>query len=235
MALVRFRRDTPAPETPLAVIGDVHGRVDLLDRLFDRLDREVPEAHRVCVGDMIDRGPDSRGVLERVRAQTLALRGNHEQMMLDFLDATGDAVETTGARWLRHGGIQTLASFGILEPAPKSATRDALRRALPTGLESWLHALPDRWQSGNVAVVHAGADPRVPLAQQDPQHLLWGHPACGRFPRPDRVWIVHGHTVVPSPRLQRRVITVDTGAWLSGRLSAVLISAQGVRFLTVDG
>lgn len=216
----------------LAVIGDVHGRRDLLECLFDRLDQVAPQARSILVGDMIDRGPDSRGVLACVQARgAVAVRGNHEQMLLDFLDAPA----ATGSVWFRSGGIQTLESFGIMDPAPDIATRDALRCALSDGGEAWLRGLSDRWRGGNVVVVHAGADPRVPLAEQNPKHLLWGHPACGRFPRADGLWLVHGHTIVSKPRRRGRVVSVDTGAWQSGRLSAALISARGVRFLTVGG
>ncbi|RWR29891.1 serine/threonine protein phosphatase [Sinirhodobacter populi] len=231
-----------APERPLAVIGDVHGCLGLLNGLRARIRAESPEARTILVGDMIDRGPDSRGVLEQAwkeRENLVALRGNHEQMMLDFLDDP----ETAGARWLRHGGAATLASFGVTVSTPDTATRDSLRRALPPGMEDWLRTLPLFWQSGNVVVTHAGADPRTPLAQQNPDHLLWGHPGFGRVPRRDGLWIIHGHNIVGRPRSRDGVVSIDTGAWRGGGLTAALIFPPGtdaaqaprpVRFLTQE-
>lgn len=233
--LPKFRRPSfppLAPDQPLAIIGDIHGCAGLLDGLLARVAIENPGAKPVFVGDMIDRGPDSQGVLARIRALdgAVVILGNHEEMMLRFLDEPEDA----GPAWLRHGGIQTLESFGITDPAADADTRDALRRAFPPGLEAWLRALPCVWRSGNVMVVHAGADPRRPIADQNPRDLLWGHPGFGRFPRRDGLWVAHGHTIVPKPRQRNGVISVDTGAWQGGGLSAALISAQGVRFLTVS-
>lgn len=228
--LRRQRPPEPAPAEPLAIIGDVHGRADLLGRMLARIAQEAPDARPVLAGDMIDRGPDSCAVLTRVRAldRAVVLRGNHEEMMVAFLDSPAE-----NGGWLRHGGDETLRSFGIAAPEADTATRDTLRRALPAGTEDWLRALPCHWISGNVAVVHAGADPRVPIPDQNPRHLLWGHPGFGRFPRRDGLWVVHGHTIVGKPRRGNGVISIDTGAWRSGRLSAVILSQAGSRFLTV--
>ncbi len=221
----------PAPAHALAVIGDVHGRADLLGAMLEQLARDHSGYLPVLAGDLVDRGPDSRAVLERVRmpgAGIVVLMGNHERMLLDFLDDPGAA----GPAWLRHGGDATLASFGIAKPEPDSATRDALRAALGPA-EAWLRALPTWWQSGTVVVAHAGADPRRAMADQDPRDLLWGHPGFGRFPRRDGLWVVRGHVIVPEPQFGRGVISVDTGACTTGRLSCALISGEGVRFLTV--
>lgn len=226
--LTRIRRPAPpAPARPVAVIGDVHGRADLLEPLLDRIARDHPAFLPVFTGDLIDRGPDSQAVLRRVRALgagAVVLRGNHEQMMLDFLDDP----ERSGPAWLRHGGVETLASFGIAAQDPDAPA--ALRAAL-ADTEGWLRALPLWWLSGTVAVVHAGADPRLPLPAQDPRALLWGHPAFGRFPRRDGIWVAHGHVIVDAPRCARGVISVDTGAWRTGRLGCALISGDGVQFL----
>lgn len=227
----------PQPDEPLAVIGDIHGHDDLLKALLERIARESPAARIVCVGDVIDRGPSSAEALRRLRDMgddVIVLRGNHEQMMLDFLDATGDH----GARWLRSGGTATLGSFGIqaLSGAEDEhvllQARVALQDALSDGLGGWLRNLPLFWRSGNVAVVHAGADPRVPIEQQAPAHLMWGHPGFGRRARSDRVWVVHGHTIVATPRTGVGTVSVDTGAYASGCLSAALIEAGEIRFLT---
>lgn len=110
-----MRADPPCPETPVGVIGDVHGCAELLEELLGRLD-EAGVKHIVTVGDYVDRGERSADVLHMLRARSsetpetlVCLMGNHEKMMLDFLDRPVER----GARWLRNGGLQTLASFGI--------------------------------------------------------------------------------------------------------------------------
>ena len=223
----------PAPEEPLAVIGDIHGCDALLGRLLDRLAAEAPAHHLVTVGDMVDRGEDSAGVLRRLVARTdvTCLMGNHELMLLDFLDRP-----ETGARWLRHGGLQTLASYGIgavAQPSPGQLVelRDALAEAMGAEIIGWLRDRPASFESGTVAVVHAGADPRLPLAGQAPESLAWGAPGFGRLPRGDGIWIVHGHVIVDQPEAADGVISIDTGAYATGRLTAALIDADGMRFI----
>ena len=155
--------------------------------------------------------------------------------MLRFLDDPQG-----GAAWLRHGGMQTLASYGVAvsgarpEAGARAQIRDALRAALGEGTEAWLRGLPRAWQSGNLLVTHAGADPRQPMPHQAPRSLLWGHPAFGRFPRRDGLWVAHGHVIVPAARAQCGVISVDTGAYATGRLSCALISDAAMRFVQVS-
>jgi serine/threonine protein phosphatase 1 len=231
--LFRFLRDrggaTPAPEAPFTAIGDIHGRDDLLARALAQCRDPL-----VCVGDYVDRGPDSAGVLRRLRAQrnVLCLAGNHEEMLLAFLtDPAG-----RGRRWLRHGGAQTLESFGLA--APDATAQDAtltevargLRDAMGRDLLAWLEALPSVWRSGDVAVVHAAADPARPIDAQDRDVLRWGHRAFPGRARRDGLWVVHGHVVVDSPRVRGRVISIDTGAWATDRLTLAHISRTGVRF-----
>ncbi len=229
-----------APDAAFFVIGDIHGRLDLLQALISRIAAMTPEAKIVCVGDYVDRGEQSKGVLDYLFARANAqpgltcLMGNHEAMMLRFLDNP----QANAARWLAHGGLQTLASYdirGISENTSGVAiveARDMLRARLAPGQEAWLRALPDRWRSGNVAVVHAGADPAQSLEDQRGEHLIWGHPDFAASMRSDGLWIVHGHTIVPAPSAQNGRISIDTGAYATGRLSAAHISPGGVAFLT---
>ncbi len=224
----------PRPRQPVAVVGDIHGRADLLERMLELLRREAPDALPLFAGDHVDRGPDSRAVLERLRAlpRALCLRGNHEAMMLDFLDAPAEA----GGRWLRNGGLATLESFGIAlsaQPSHEALMRagEGLRAALGE-TERWLRALPLRWQSGDLLVCHAGPDPAAPVAAQPDEVFLWGHPRFLREPRHDGLWVAHGHWVQERAGIRSGRIAVDTGAWRSGCLSAALITPEGeLRFL----
>lgn len=247
--LKRLLRDAPpevdiplAPDRPLLAVGDIHGRLDLLDRLLRKLDS--PEGQwlaafpLIFVGDYIDRGEQSAQVLGRLhgltqtRANVICLLGNHEQMMLDFLAAP----EEKGARWVRYGGLQTLASFGlsyISENASAAQWREIaerLAKALGPELRRWLEGRPLLWTSGNVTVVHAAADPQRPLDRQERQTLLWGHPEFETTPREDGQWIVHGHTIIDQPQARAGRIAIDTGAYATGRLTVALISADEVLF-----
>ena len=223
-----------APERPVAVIGDVHGRDDLLGRLLERLGREVPEHAVVLVGDLVDRGEQSAAVLRRVmeRPDLTVLKGNHEAMCLDFLADP----ERKGALWIRTGGLQTLASFGVgglgISPGPEAlrTAAERLAQAMGPAMIGWLRALPTRWRSGNVAVVHAAADPARPLEEQEEAALLWGHPRFEEETRSDGLWVVHGHTILPEPLAAGGRIGVDTGAYATGRLTAALIAPGSVTF-----
>lgn len=236
----------PAPDKSLYVVGDIHGRVDLLDTLLelierDRRDRGTGEAVTMFLGDYVDRGPDTDGVLARLRSLcdlaepgAICLMGNHERMMLDFLEDPA----SVGPVWLRNGGRETLLSFDIDDPSAEDMPAHhaelaaRLRAALPAGTEDWLRALPLWHRDGNVVCVHAGMNALRRPEDQDPRALLWGRGSFLTWPRLDRLWVVHGHTVVPKPTLRHRRIAVDTGAWFSGRLTAaVLHPGAPVRFM----
>ncbi len=231
------------PDVPFYAIGDIHGSDLLLEKLLGKLsDAAHSEAVLVCVGDYIDRGEQSAQVLRRLSAMQsnagglmTCLMGNHEHMMLSFLD---DPVPH-GARWLRYGGLQTLASFKISSIPGASASeaewhdlRDRLKEALGEALETWLRELPSQWVTGNVAVVHAGADPSLPMAHQERARLLWGHPAFAKTTRQDGVWVVHGHTIVDTAQAKDGRISIDTGAYATGKLTAALVEKGSVCFVS---
>ena len=228
------QHDMPAirPDTPLAIIGDIHGRADLLDAMLAL----VPKDHQiVCVGDYIDRGEHSADVLKMLMARDdiLCLLGNHEDMLLRFLDDP----EHHGERWLRYGGLQTLQSFGVsLDHGQGGAKRlldcrDALQDAMGADMIEWVRDLPLQCMSGNVAVVHAGADPTRSLTEQEPSVLCWGYPEFLTQPREDGVWIAYGHTIVDTAHETQGRIAVDTGAYATGRLSAALIAPDHIEFI----
>ncbi|WP_380054966.1 metallophosphoesterase family protein [Falsihalocynthiibacter sp. SS001] len=227
-------------DEPCVLVGDIHGRFDLLVKLLKRIEEE-PRAKLVFLGDYIDRGSQSAEVLELLhdlcRAHTaLCLMGNHERMMLDFLD---NPIENAH-RWLKFGGMETLASFGIHPTANTPTALEAqticrdLRVAITPKAEQWLRALPLTYSTGNLACVHAAADPRLPITEQAPATLLWGHPEFRKRARTDGIWIAHGHTVVDVPQAQDGRISIDTGAYITGVLTAARIDPSSqVRFIQV--
>lgn len=220
------------------VIGDVHGRIDLLHSLVDKF----PVEHDwVFVGDLVDRGENSAEALRFVQdicttnAHRFCLMGNHERMLLDFLANP----QKDGPRWLRYGGLQTLASFGIggfaFDPTAEQLDRMALDlvKKAGSGILSWMESLPLMWHSGNLVVVHAAADPALPIDRQPNDTMLWGNREFLVTPRSDGHWIAHGHTIVDQPICAASRISVDTGAFHTGRLTAALISPDGkVEFVT---
>ena len=225
--------DRVKPDAPFSVIGDIHGRLDLLKTLVAAL---PPNTSIICVGDLIDRGDQSAEVLHFVKdhPQITALMGNHEAMLLNFLTSP----DTEGPRWIGNGGVQTLASFGITGVTETSGrdllldTRNALFDAMGQDLVHWLANLEVIGWSGNVAVVHAGADPHVALHKQEPDVFVWGHPDFHKVPRNDGFWIVHGHTIVDHPKMKEGRISIDTGAYATGQLTAAVFTKDGVEFLS---
>lgn len=228
----------PRLDAPVCIIGDIHGRADLLDRLLAMIPAD-PAARLIFAGDYVDRGPDSARVLQQLQALTRAgkaicLMGNHERMLLDAIDRPRAA----GQRWLLNGGDATLQSLGgggrlpgEDEAARMAALAAQLQALLPEGVEDWLRQLPLWWRDQGLAVVHAGADPALAIEDQPEATLLWGHRRFGQ-PRADGLWIAHGHVIVAEPKAEAGRIALDTGAWSSGHLTAAWIEAGQVRFYT---
>jgi Calcineurin-like phosphoesterase len=226
--------DGIAPDEPMWVIGDIHGRLDLLDALLARLDTET---RLVFVGDYLDRGPQSAQVIDRLiglqfQERAICLTGNHEAMFLGFIDAP-----ERGGGWLRAGGVATLASYGVHGVSEWAGLEQrleahlALMQMLPLDHLAFLTSLKSAYLSGNVLASHAGADPSLPLAEQSWEDLVWGHGDFGKMRRSDGVWVAHGHTVCRAATVADGRISVDTGAWASGRLSAARIDPGKVRFV----
>ncbi|MBB96068.1 MAG: hypothetical protein CML68_15935 [Rhodobacteraceae bacterium] len=216
-------------------IGDVHGRYDLLRDLVLR----VVEDHQrrasdgrysriVFMGDYIDRGPQSREVLALLMAlkdepacpPVICLKGNHEAALLGFIDDP-----ERGRRWLRFGGIQTLESYGLTAPgsdaegAELEETALALRAAMGAQ-KDFLRDLPVAWRTGSLIFAHAGVDPRDP-GGEDEEALLWGRSRFLKKGRVDGYQVVHGHYDAAEPVVTPGRICVDTGAYYSGRLTAL--------------
>lgn len=224
-------------------VGDVHGEVALLRDLMEQIRRDAAVTSGgdrlavVFLGDYVDRGPDSSGVLDLLLDEPLPgaehrfLLGNHEQVMLDFLTDPERA-----AGWLDYGGIMTAESYGVRMPVPRDAAsraafRDALAAALPAAHRDFLDRLETLVVYGDCAFAHAGIDPQRPLSEQRVDDLLWIRDTFLRWPAPFEKRIVHGHTIRPTPEILPNRIAVDTGAYASGVLSAVALSGERVRVL----
>jgi len=220
-------------------VGDVHGRSDLLARVVARIaahaaQHEAARRVLVCVGDYVDRGPDSKGVIDFLLDQVppgFALKcliGNHERMMLDFLAEP----EATGQVWLRNGGLETLRSYGVAfdkaapRPAAFLAARDALAAALPGRHKDFLGRLLLTHREGDYLFVHAGLKPGVPLDEQHEADMLWIRAPFLHTPADYGCLVVHGHTITAEPEWQAWRIGIDTGAFYSGRLTALALLGQ---------
>lgn len=225
---------------PLYVIGDIHGCMEQLEALLEIIwQKEGYDARIITVGDMIDRGPNSAQVMQRLVAlqrvsgsRLTCLKGNHEQMMLDFLANPANA----GLRWLQSGGINTLESFNISLQSHSTSLdelAEQLRARIGAELGNWLQRLPTYWTEENVGVVHAAADPALSLEDQQEASLLWGHSDFNKTQRTDGMWIIHGHTIVKEPRIRSGRISVDTGAYKGHPLSAAVLKNGTIDFLQV--
>ncbi len=223
-------------------VGDIHGRDDLLVEVRRLIVEDAGTAdgcERVVVylGDYIDRGPKSFEVIERLIDEPLPgfrqvfLKGNHEDLMLAFLEGPPDPV------WLYNGGVATLESYGVRldwflpDERALEAARQELQQAVPPQHRQFLENLHVRHEEGDYVFVHAGVRPGVPLARQDQRDMMWirGPFLTSKADFGKRV--VHGHTIVPEPEVRHNRIGIDTGAVRSGRLTCLVLQGASVRFL----
>lgn len=238
--------DTPSASTPPGTrayaIGDVHGRLDLLDRLHLAIEEDAataPESRKVLVhlGDYVDRGPDSAGVLDRLLEGALpgfewiVLKGNHEDLMLRFLDDPG-----SGPLWMMNGGAETLRSYGFdvdrRDPGLDFRDlRDRFAAALPAAHRDFLRSLSLTHREGDYLFVHAGIRPGVPLEQQVEEDLIWIRDEFLHCGQDHGYVVVHGHTPVAAPEVRFNRIGIDTGAVWSGVLTALAMAGGERRFL----
>lgn len=223
-------------------IGDIHGCLAELDRLHNRIavDWELAPAERctiVYLGDYIDRGPDSRGVIETLLAspsipgaERIFLSGNHEQAMIEFM-----MEPESNPHWLDFGGIETLASYGVRRSAIGSRGRqelaDGLAAAMPESHRTFFQTLALHHRIGDYFFVHAGVRPGIGLNRQMADDCRW---IRGPF-LDSRQWhgamIVHGHTITDEPEECVNRIGIDTGAYASGVLTALRLDGNRRSFL----
>ena len=219
------------------VVGDVHGRLDLLEELLDEIHRDLarrPAAKVLLVflGDLIDRGPSSAQVVERLRTyrregvRPIFLLGNHEEVMLRILN--GEAEHVAG--WLRFGGAECLKSYGA-DPSAIAAAADevalaTIRAAVPANHVAFLRGFADTCRFGDYLFVHAGIRPGVELDRQRQSDLRWIREPFLVDDTDHGFVVVHGHTISPSVDERLNRIGIDTGAYRTGILSALAIEGQ---------
>ncbi|MEO1675847.1 MAG: metallophosphoesterase family protein [Pseudomonadota bacterium] len=227
--------------TRVYAIGDVHGCADLLDRLLDFIDVDsadlAPGARTIItLGDYVDRGPDSPGVLDRLIARQktdpslICLKGNHEDELLGFLADPDEHVH-----WLDWGGEETLSNYGVRVSAarePRDLARE-LGAVLPEAHRQFLHGLSVRKVIGDYLFVHAGIKPGVPLDEQTERDQMWVRGEFHSAPtdqRPDKI-VIHGHQSAKKVVDKGWRICVDTGAVWNGVLTAIVLEGNKKRFL----
>jgi serine/threonine protein phosphatase 1 len=226
-------------------IGDIHGRVDLLDQMEAAIAADIDAVQHspalICyLGDYIDRGPNSAQVIDRLcgpfdgNVARVFLRGNHEDRMIDFLE---DPV-ANGPGWIKFGGREALESYGLEVPeaigqGDWTNLRDLLLSVLPDAHRDFLNGLKLGLIWHNYLLVHAGIDPTKPLTMQSAHDLMWMREP---FLSCDVDWgltVIHGHVIVDEPIFRRNRIGIDTGAYQSGLLTCLAITEHNTRLIQV--
>jgi len=235
------------PRTPRGyrayAVGDIHGRIDLLDEILSTIERDAERSPArkmllIFLGDLIDRGPDSRGVVERLRTyrhdrlQTYFLAGNHEEVLLRLLAGEGGLLEG----WLKFGGAECLRSYGT-EPSSMAGLKekDALaivRDAIPAAHRQFLAGFADTLRLGDYLFVHAGIRPGLDLSLQRQSDLRWIRAAFLDCEDSHGMVVVHGHTISENVDERANRIGIDTGAYRSGILTALAV--EGTRRWVLD-
>lgn len=240
-AEVRKQRPRVPAGRRVYAVGDIHGRADLLTELLMRIDNDLrlrPDALaiQVFLGDYVDRGPHSREVIDllidRQRChQTMFLKGNHEDCMLQAL-----ADPAALADWKMIGGLSTILSYGVVatghhDPQSHPRIATAIAETIPDNHHSFLRSLRLSFSIGDYFFAHAGVRPGVPLAAQSPRDLLWIREDFLLHEEDFGKVVVHGHTPALEPEIRRNRINIDTGAYATGRLTCLVLENDQTSFL----
>jgi serine/threonine protein phosphatase 1 len=231
--------------TVVYAIGDIHGRLDLLDKMEAAIAADIsvtrPAQPLICyLGDYVDRGPHSAQVLDRLcmaggdGVDRVFLKGNHEDRMIDFLVAPAK----NGPAWMKFGSREALESYGLTAPeniddADWVGLRDSFDAALPESHRAFLDTLAISFRWDEYLLVHAGLDPERPATAQTAHDLMWIREP---FLSSECDWgftVVHGHVIVDEPVFHTNRIGIDTGAYQSGCLTCLVITQGGTRIMQV--
>lgn len=236
--------------TRIYAIGDIHGRLDLMDELLEEIARDANGTpyQLVFLGDYVDRGKQSSGVIDRLMAlqadpawgenKPVALKGNHEQVMLDMI--AEDFYWIDVKTWMKYGAPANIRSYGIRVPRDEAKYPDMLKQfqeaVASRGHVAYLQSLPLSYASDTHFFCHAGVDYDVPLDQQNEESLLWVRDHFLKSAKKAEKVVVHGHTISSLPVVQENRIGIDTGAYESGLLTAVVLEGSDPpRFVTTGG
>ncbi len=240
----KARSASAVPEgTRVYAIGDIHGRAELLDQLHDKIraDADGADADRkvvVYLGDYVDRGLDSKGVIDRLLGDPLPgfervfLKGNHEDALLKFFKEP-----QFGRDWKYYGGLETLMSYGVKalplkdEPEAFVAARDELAKNFPPAHLDFLGSLSLWHEEGDFYFAHAGVRPGRPLAEQTGEDLMWIRDDFLSSDADFGKVVVHGHTPEEQPVERPNRIGVDTGAYITGILTCVVLAGSERMFI----
>lgn len=232
-------------DTVIYAIGDIHGRAGLLAAIHQRIEADALRraARRkvvVYLGDYVSRGEDSRQVVERVRAwlpegfQRVALKGNHEDLLLRFLDGDLDA----GRHWFDYDGLDTLAHYGVTaldrqarDDPSVAILRDRFAAALPQSHLDLFRSLPASYRAGDYWFVHGGVRPGVPLEMQSDHDCMWIRKSFLDSEEHHGAVVVHGHSICAQPVVRHNRIGIDTGAYRSGMLTCLALEGATRHFL----
>ena len=231
-------------KTRAYAVGDVHGRLDLLHLLLQQIEdhscaNPCDREYIVFLGDLIDRGPDSRGVIEfLMRARQflpnpIFLAGNHEEMLLRIILEDNSQVH----EWLTYGGAEFVESYGVnaddlMHLSPPDAAA-AIRNAVPDEHLQFLSEFADSFKVGDYFFTHAGVRPGVPLTEQAIRDLHWIREDFLNSPARFPAMIVHGHTISEAPDERPNRIGIDTGAYMTGVLTALCVEGETRHFMRV--
>ena len=231
-------------------IGDIHGQLEKLKAAHALIAADMAlhgPAPIVHLGDLVDRGPDSNGVITLLLAglangaDWIVLKGNHDRMFMGFLDSEDhhDPRLFAGLSWLhpRLGGAVTLGSYGVAKAADRPVTpvhKDAVA-AVPAAHRAFVQGLPTHHRIGDVLFVHAGIRPGISMQFQLEDDLLWIREPFLSDTTDHGALVVHGHTVVEAPMHYGNRVNIDTGAGYTGPLTAIAIEGRDIFHLTAQG
>ncbi len=228
----------------LYAIGDVHGCLRQLDRLLEAIDDDLSKSgargHLVCLGDLVDRGPDSAGVIDRMLGGQLPgerhsfLMGNHEEVLLECYDGN---VQRCG-QWLQYGGLQTLESYGLSRAQMFERPFELpllMKSAIPQDHISFMRSFVDQLQVGSYLFAHAGIRPGIALEDQAAKDLRWIRAGFLESSANHGCVVVHGHSIVPDLDVRTNRIAVDTGCYRGGMLTALVLQGVSKGKITVRG